>query len=886
MAELVSIKRNVDVSPGQAAPAVFHCSQGDVGSKLILGLLNNGTAYSIPSGVTVTIEGSESNGSIFTPISATASGSDITFYLTGEMTAVAGPAICQAVLKSGSNILGTANFTLEVESSPMGADAPPVFTDAGWTWMLQKLTTEIVPALGDNIVDAIDSKADQSDLTALSNTVAGHTGSITVLNNTVNTLNGDVTENRQNIALKLDKNQGTANAGKYLKVQSSGQVVPVDLIDNSLLVETMAADSKATGDALNTKLNKNQGANNSGKYLKVGADGNVENAELDVTTDKTLSIADKAADAKAVGDELDDLKADLNENVANLKSALDEVHIAPEATTFAEMIDSGFQIYSFEDVAKVLPMTVLENIGVANGKFVATNNYDCYIFLNPYYGFTFGINSLIAYLLNTMPAGISSEVLNGSPITGVADGIYKQYTVNAPKGSIVLFEYAHAYPQNMQTKLFNHYTAKGLELDAVQDAFLRYAETGADTAYIPITVAKATGKIINTNTGGLTSNASYDTYYFNVPVSNISVTCKNGFRAAITTKNPSEISTGGYYVRTVYEYESGRVNTFAAQMGQWVEISVNVNDYPSGIDLFTDFVKSFTLPTLRLDYGQKTSFYKASINGSAKYLYIYFTSGSKLVQWELHNVPAQASNSNTWQIGHVMGYDFDGVTVSNGAELVGGGEFELAFKEHGAVDYCGGNNHGDETTDAFVLHIDGKQISDFSALDGEYHVFDRIEAIEIATVNRCNTPSEDILKHKKTWVFENGHVTLMQTIKYLETLQVDGALFTMFAANRSAFEYGIRQGATDVEDMTAPGYTHIRNRSNHVCYTMYGADACANIRADVIDYTGTAELWINDTSDLNKLYYELYPTATSANPVTVQNGSVVSIVTDYDVSYS
>ena len=45
MAELVSIKRNVDVSPGQAAPAVFHCSQGDVGSKIILGLLNNAKAF-------------------------------------------------------------------------------------------------------------------------------------------------------------------------------------------------------------------------------------------------------------------------------------------------------------------------------------------------------------------------------------------------------------------------------------------------------------------------------------------------------------------------------------------------------------------------------------------------------------------------------------------------------------------------------------------------------------------------------------------------------------------------------------------------------------------------------------------------------------------------
>ena len=244
MAELVSIKRNVDVSPGQAAPAVFHCSQGDVGSKIILGLLNNGTAYSIPSGVTVTIEGSESNGSIFTPISATASGSDITFYLTGEMTAVAGPAICQAVLKSGSNILGTANFTLEVESSPMGADAPPVFTDAGWTWMLNKLTTEFVPALGDNIIDAIDSK--------------------------------------------LDKNQGTAN---------------------------------------------------SGKYLKVGTDGNIETADLDVTTDKTLSIADKAADAKAVGDELTDLKT----NFSHVKLAYGKELFDTESMTARQSI-SGWSL--------------------------------------------------------------------------------------------------------------------------------------------------------------------------------------------------------------------------------------------------------------------------------------------------------------------------------------------------------------------------------------------------------------------------------------------------------------------------------------------------------------------------------------------------------------
>ena len=220
---LVTTKRNVDVLPGQAAPTVFHCSQHDVGATVILGLVNAGGNFSIPSGVTAIIQGSCSNGAVFTPVTATVSGSDITFNLSAEMTSIAGPTVCEAVLSKDTDVLGTANFILDVEPSAMGSDTPPVFTDAAWLWMVDKMGTETVSALGNKtVIDAIESK--------------------------------------------LDKNQGTAN---------------------------------------------------SGKYLKVGADGNVETADLDVTTDKTLSVADKAADAKAVGDEITSLKADLN----NLKTS-------------------------------------------------------------------------------------------------------------------------------------------------------------------------------------------------------------------------------------------------------------------------------------------------------------------------------------------------------------------------------------------------------------------------------------------------------------------------------------------------------------------------------------------------------------------------------------
>lgn len=52
------------------------------------------------------------------------------------------------------------------------------------------------------------------------------------------------------------------------------------------------------------------------------ADGGVYNS-AGINTDKTLSVEDKAADGKAVGDELTDLKSDLNQTQASIESLVD-----------------------------------------------------------------------------------------------------------------------------------------------------------------------------------------------------------------------------------------------------------------------------------------------------------------------------------------------------------------------------------------------------------------------------------------------------------------------------------------------------------------------------------------------------------------------------------
>ena len=68
--------------------------------------------------------------------------------------------------------------------------------------------------------------------------------------------------------------------------------------------------------AKNLYLQKNQGSENSGKFLVVGEDGNVilsDTQDGGVKTDTTLTKSGEAADAKVVGDKITTLKEDLKE---------------------------------------------------------------------------------------------------------------------------------------------------------------------------------------------------------------------------------------------------------------------------------------------------------------------------------------------------------------------------------------------------------------------------------------------------------------------------------------------------------------------------------------------------------------------------------------------
>lgn len=574
-------------------------------------------------------------------------------------------------------------------------------------------------------------------------------------------------------------------------------------------------------------------------------------------------IVTNTADIAGLKDDLSDTYT--FENHVELASFCEKIS-GQSLVAYLNDIDSGYKTYT--------------GLALTARRFVTSNAYQSHVFRTPYRGFSFRLFASKIYVIETLPNGEPLETLDVVEVLAEnSSPKFDTFTINYDPGTYVIFDYNKTTRPLFFTDITGVYKSQRLELDNIQDTFARYSnrDTGTfDFGNVKLNVVKYAGKLPNGSSGALASNASYNTYVFKVPVSSLTIKCVNGFRAQITYIDPNDITSNGYMKEYLYANASSRVEIFTASYGDYVAIGVGTSS--GEIDLKTDYIKSFSLPSLKLDYMQAGSFYKYETTANGKYLYIYYKSGDKYVRWQLHNVPAAGTNSNTWQIGHVCGLDG---SLENMVELVAGGEFELAFKEYGAADYCGGNNHGDENTIDFTLMIDGK-MADITNMVSGYHAFNRINAIEHAYVNRCDTPSENILKHQKIWIFEDGTVKVRQALEYLEAV-TGGFLCCMMAANRSVFTHGVRQGRVATEVMTSTSYDRVTTLGNEMMYVMYGDRATAKVTAKTCAHTPEASLWINNAETVNKLYYDFFgghPTHEEAQ------GTVLWWEAEYDIAYN
>lgn len=120
---------DLNVIPTGVRPVV-HVSQYDNQVQALRFLLYKENApFTIPASAAVLINGLKPDNTGFSYAATATSGNSATFAVTQQMTAVAGSTECELRVRTASEIIGTLNFTIEVEEAPLHDDSVLSETD-------------------------------------------------------------------------------------------------------------------------------------------------------------------------------------------------------------------------------------------------------------------------------------------------------------------------------------------------------------------------------------------------------------------------------------------------------------------------------------------------------------------------------------------------------------------------------------------------------------------------------------------------------------------------------------------------------------------------------------------------------------------------------------
>ena len=113
---------NLQIAPTAISP-VINVSQFDEGRQFQLKLYDGATAYTLPAGTTARIDGIKPDGHGFSYTDKVSiSGNTATITTTEQMTVIAGTVKCEIRFLKGYDNIGTVNFLMVVEESPINGD--------------------------------------------------------------------------------------------------------------------------------------------------------------------------------------------------------------------------------------------------------------------------------------------------------------------------------------------------------------------------------------------------------------------------------------------------------------------------------------------------------------------------------------------------------------------------------------------------------------------------------------------------------------------------------------------------------------------------------------------------------------------------------------------
>lgn len=125
---MITQRYNLNLIPDKV-PVIVNCSQYDALSRTIeMVIFDGSTVYEIPSGTSASVRGTKQDNTGF-EYPCTIDDSVVSFDIQDQMTIFAGKVPCEIRLSKDGGIIGTCNFLLNVEETPLDPDVTISETD-------------------------------------------------------------------------------------------------------------------------------------------------------------------------------------------------------------------------------------------------------------------------------------------------------------------------------------------------------------------------------------------------------------------------------------------------------------------------------------------------------------------------------------------------------------------------------------------------------------------------------------------------------------------------------------------------------------------------------------------------------------------------------------
>lgn len=171
----------LDMIPGESTPPVVHVSQFDVKSRtLTFNLMKGGVAYVPDAGMSVTLDGMKPDNTVFS-YPMTVDGSSVSIDVLTQMTVVSGHVRCEVSVSNQTGKIGSANFILAVEESPIDSGSIsesdiPIFEDL--KNQAQQAAASAEQSASDAEGFATDAETAATSVSAILPASAGTTGQV------------------------------------------------------------------------------------------------------------------------------------------------------------------------------------------------------------------------------------------------------------------------------------------------------------------------------------------------------------------------------------------------------------------------------------------------------------------------------------------------------------------------------------------------------------------------------------------------------------------------------------------------------------------------------------------------------------------------------------